>query len=607
MFEFSLHNMAGFLAAFIPGLISIVLVIYILATFPRNKLINVFAAFTLSAAFWQFNDAGARITVSAEQADKWDCILSPGWIFTGPLCLHFSLLYTRFTYVSRWIIALLYLPAFAFMGMYQAHMYEHKFWLLHFWGWVNYHDKAPADMVMVYWIVSLSLLASILLFYYAYKVREDKLLRTQAFIIAIGLGIPVVAGVITQAIFPLVLNRPAVPITSSFLTFLSAASAIALQQYRLFSISELVNNDLLLDELPVTVISISDTGHLTYINQAGVDLLKFEKKNIHRLKFQELLNHSIPEHAASFTDAYKKALKGINVVNVESSLAINGKTINILISAMPVVNNKRVRSVLLYVRDITSQIESENVLQQKNLQLEQSNSNLEEFAYVASHDLREPLRKIITFSGMIAETEKDNLSPKAKTFFERIVGAASRMQSMIEDLLSLSVISQNVKFERYSLQEVLHEATQDLDLKIKDKNARIDAEDLPAAYINPKQFRQLFLNLINNSLKFSKPDVPPVITIRSKYLTATEAAKLPLPRTGRYLKITLEDNGIGFENVYAEKMFQLFQRLHGKVDYEGTGIGLAICKKIVENHKGIIWANGEPGVGATFNIVIPNK
>ncbi|MCD6062477.1 MAG: hypothetical protein K0R82_388 [Flavipsychrobacter sp.] len=607
MFNFTFQNMAGFLAAFIPGLINIILVAYILAVFPRNKLINVFAAFTLCAALWQFNDASARISSSAEMADKWDCLLSPGWLFTGPLCLHFVLLYTRFTFVSRWIIVLLYLPAFAFLGIYQAHIYEHVFVLLDFWGWVNFHDRAAMDIAMVYWMATLASLAWILLFIYAYKVRRDPLLRLQAFIIAAGVGIPAIAGVVTQAIFPLALDWPAVPVTSSFLTILSAAAVIALRQYRLFSISELVSNDLLLDELPVAVISIADTGHLTYINQAGADLLKIERKTIHRLRFEELLNHSIPEHAASFTEAYKKALKGINVVNVESSVAVDGKTINILISAIPVVNNKRVRSVLLYVRDITSQIESEQILQQKNLQLEQSNANLEEFAYVASHDLREPLRKIITFSGMIEEIEKNNLSEKGKTFFERIVGAASRMQSMIEDLLSLSLVSQNVKFERYSLQEVLNEAIQDLDLKIREKNALIEADNLPSAYINPKQFRQLFYNLINNSLKFSKPGVPPVINIKCKYLTAAEADQVPLPRGGKYLKLTIEDNGIGFESVYAEKMFQMFQRLHGKVDYEGTGIGLAICKKIVENHKGVIWATGVPGQGATFHIVIPNK
>jgi signal transduction histidine kinase len=154
---------------------------------------------------------------------------------------------------------------------------------------------------------------------------------------------------------------------------------------------------------------------------------------------------------------------------------------------------------------------------------------------------------------------------------------------------------------------VLDEVLVDLELKIKDRNATIIADDLPFAYINPKQFRQLFLNLINNSLKFSRPDVPPVITIRGKYLTPAEIDKLPLAKTIKYLRVTLEDNGIGFENVYAEKMFQMFQRLHGKVDYEGTGIGLAVCKKIVENHKGIIFASGVPGEGATFTIVIPNK
>lgn len=609
MFEFSFDNLPGFLVAFVPGLINIGLVVYILTFFPRNKLINIFALFTLSAGIWQINDSVARIATSARQTDIWDCIFSPGWMLTAPFCLHFVLLYTKVAgqNVSRWLTGLIYLPTFAFMGIYQAKIYPHNFRYLEFWGWVNFHDQHPLDLAMVYWIAALVLLSSIFLFYYAYSVRKDNLLRFQAVLLAIGVAIPTVSGIVTQVVFPIFLDRPSVPVTSFFLTFLSAAAVLALSQYRLFSISELINNDLLLDELPMAVLSIADTGHITYINRAGVDMLGVDRSDMRKLRFNEMLQPATPEHTTSLRDAYRKALKGLKVVNVDSSLMIGERTISVMISANPIINNKKVRSVLLYVRDVTAQLESEHSLQQKNLQLEQSNANLEEFAYVASHDLREPLRKIVTFSGMIADTEKEKMSDKSKTYFERIVNASSRMQAMIEDLLSLSVISQNNKFERYSLKAVLDEVLVDLELKIKDKNATIVADDLPFAYINPKQFRQLFLNLINNSLKFSRPDIPPVITIKGKYLTPSELEKLPLAKTIRYLRITLEDNGIGFENVYAEKMFQMFQRLHGKVDYEGTGIGLAVCKKIVENHKGIIFASGVPGEGATFTIIIPNK
>jgi signal transduction histidine kinase len=608
MFDFVFTGLPAFLVGFIPGLINILLVVYIMILLPRNRLINIFTVFTLCAASWQIADAFCRISATAEVADKWDSILGFGWAFTGPTCLHFALLYTRVTgtNVPRALTALIYLPCVVFLSLYQAHVYEHPFQWLEFWGWVNYRDTAPADIISVYWLSFLGFLASILLFYHAWKVRNDALLRRQAYLIAVGVSIPTIVGIITQAIFPLI-GRPAIPVTSSFITLFTIAAVIALKRYRLFSISELMNYDMLLDELPVAVFNVSDTGHLLYINQAGADLLNAGEKPEGNIKIGALLQHTSPEHSTVFSEVYAKALKGISTTNAASTVIAGEETLSILISATPIVNNKKIRSVLVYMRDITAQTVSEQALQQKNLQLEQSNANLEEFAYVASHDLKEPLRKIVTFSGMIAETEKDRLSEKSRMFFERIQGAAARMQLMIEDLLSLSIISQNNKFERFSLQTIVDEVVLDLDLKIKEKNATIYADNLPVAYISPQQFRQLFLNLVNNSLKFSKPQVPLVITIKSHLLTLKEASLYPLPKNNRYLQITVEDNGIGFENVYAEKMFQMFQRLHGKIDYEGTGIGLAICRKIVENHKGIIVASGEPGKGAVFTIVIPHK
>lgn len=608
MFEFDFHNTGGFLVAFIPGVINLWLIAYILGSLPRNKLVNIFTVFTFCAALWQLDDAVCRIVTTAAVADNWDCILGFGWAFAAPACLHFALLYTRLAgpNVPRLLTAVIYLPAVILLSLFQIHIYPHSLQWLGFWGWVNFHNEHPLDLFTVYWIAFMGLCASVILFYHAYKVRKDNLLRPQAFLIAIGVSMPTITGIVSQLIF-LMLDRPSIPITSSFLTLFSLAAVVALKQYRLFSISELINYDLMLDELPVAVLSVSDTGHVIYINQAGIELLHLEKKPPLHLKFHELLQHAFPENGAGLKETLNKALKGIRVNNVESSFAAGDKTITILVSASPVINNKKVRGAMMYIRDITAQTESEHSLQQKNVQLEQSNANLEQFAYVASHDLREPLRKIVTFSGMIADTEKERFSERSKTYFEKITGAAKRMQLMIEDLLSLSVISQNNKFERFSLQTIVDEVVLDLDLKIKEKNASIITENLPVAYINPKQFRQLFLNLINNSLKFSRPEVAPVISIKGKVLTTQEADQLSLPKTGKYLRITLEDNGIGFENVYAEKMFQMFQRLHGRVDYEGTGIGLAICKKIVENHNGTISASGVPGQGATFTIILPFK
>ncbi|MEI6947025.1 PAS domain-containing protein [Paraflavisolibacter sp. H34] len=265
--------------------------------------------------------------------------------------------------------------------------------------------------------------------------------------------------------------------------------------------------------------------------------------------------------------------------------------------------NGSVAQIVGAALDITKRKDMERTLLQNSFKLEQSNASLEEFAYVASHDLKEPLRKISTFGDRLVATQMDKLSPEGKIYLKKIVDASQRMQTMISDLLSISLISGDKSYEPYSLQQVLEEVLQTLEFKIEQKNALIESDGLPVAQIIPSQFRQLFQNLLSNSLKFAKEDEQPRITIRHSYVNGEEAGEPG--GTGNYLRIEIKDNGIGFENEFAGKIFAIFQRLHGRSEYEGSGIGLAICKKIVEHHGGLIYATGVPGEGATFTIILP--
>lgn len=245
-------------------------------------------------------------------------------------------------------------------------------------------------------------------------------------------------------------------------------------------------------------------------------------------------------------------------------------------------------------------------LEQKNSELEKMNQELQSFAYISSHDLQEPLRKIQTFATLILEKEFENLSDNGKDKFQRMQNAAQRMQTLINDLLSYSRTNiQERVFEKADLSKIVEEVIEDLKEEIEQKNATIENCENCEVNIIPFQFRQLLYNLVSNSLKFSNPKTPIVIKIQSKIIKGALLNNKRLEEDTNYCHIQISDNGIGFEQQYSSKIFEVFQRLHGKLEYTGTGIGLAIVKKIVDNHNGIITATGEKNKGATFNIYIP--
>lgn len=245
-------------------------------------------------------------------------------------------------------------------------------------------------------------------------------------------------------------------------------------------------------------------------------------------------------------------------------------------------------------------------LEQKNYELEEMNKELQSFAYISSHDLQEPLRKIQTFASQIMEKEFENLSENGKDKFKRMQNAAQRMQTLINDLLAYSRTNvQERVFEKTDLSKIIEEVKEDLKEELEQKSAVIAIENTSQVDIIPFQFKQLLYNLISNSLKFSNIDTPTVIKIKSEIATGENFDNEKLISSKKYCHIKVSDNGIGFDPQYNKKIFEVFQRLHGRDRYNGTGIGLAIVKKIVENHNGFITASGVQNQGATFDIYIP--
>ncbi len=244
-------------------------------------------------------------------------------------------------------------------------------------------------------------------------------------------------------------------------------------------------------------------------------------------------------------------------------------------------------------------------LEEKNRELEKMNAELKSFAYVSSHDLQEPLRKIQTFASLIMEKEREALSERGKDYFRRMQDAANRMQTLIEDLLAYSRTNSSQRvFNTVDLGEMLSEVIIDFKDTITTKNATVEVGPMVELTVIKFQFRQLLHNLLGNALKFSKPGVPPYIKINSE-IQAGDGSDA-MPEAGeQYCHLSIQDNGIGFDPQYKDRIFEVFQRLHGKDEYKGTGIGLAIVRRIVENHNGTITATGEIDKGATFDIYIP--
>ncbi|GGB77749.1 PAS domain S-box protein [Dyadobacter sediminis] len=257
------------------------------------------------------------------------------------------------------------------------------------------------------------------------------------------------------------------------------------------------------------------------------------------------------------------------------------------------------------------QLESKVALRTKELtiannELVKTNMELAQFAYVASHDLQEPLRKIQTFATRVLETENQNLSDRGKDYLARMQASSTRMQQLIIDLLAFSRANAMEKhYENTDLNIILRNVKEQLSDLIQQQQAVITSEVLPTRSVIVFQFEQLFTNLIANALKFVKPDTNPVINIRAGQLSGEMIALPGIDSAVQYQYISFSDNGIGFDPQFKDRIFQVFQRLHNRSTYEGTGIGLAICKKIVDNHNGLIDAIGKPGTGATFIIYLP--
>lgn len=346
------------------------------------------------------------------------------------------------------------------------------------------------------------------------------------------------------------------------------------------------------------IITIDEHGIMESANPAAAELFGYDNEEL----IGENISILMPEPDRSHHDRYIHAYlnsgeaKIIGIGREVKGQKKNGTVFpfRLAISEVQVTAGARIFTGIIH--DLTKQKADENKLLTYAKELERSNRELEEFAYVSSHDLQEPLRKIQAFGSRVEEMEAAQLSKKGKDYLGRMLSASMRMQGLINDLLSFSRVSAKTKtFDKVDLNAVMREVLSDLEILIQETEARIIVKPLPVIEADATQMRQLFQNLISNAIKFRGPNHPE-LTIESE-----EEKNASGPTD--YIKLTFADNGIGFDEKYLDRIFQIFQRLDGR-KFDGSGIGLAICRRIANKHGGTITAQSAPGEGATFYVTL---
>jgi len=367
------------------------------------------------------------------------------------------------------------------------------------------------------------------------------------------------------------------------------------QNYRVF-----------IEKMNEGAVTLNEQGVIVYCNSMFASLVGLPLSKMIGVLFESL----IPPHCL---DNYRRIFKKGWHEDCKTEISIFSKNEPVPCQlSVTTLQLDEGNTLSVIITDLTFQKEIQHLLKQNNqklaainAELEISNHDLQQFASVASHDLQEPLRKILIFSTLLRDKHKHEFSPESTAYLDKIIASSDRMRAMIVDILGYSRLSTNVSpFTLTNLREVVNEVIEDYEILITEKRATIVVENLPEIEANRGQMKQVFQNLISNSIKFSKPEVDPIITIASHYQEGTPASPETTPEEATCC-ITISDNGIGFNDQYRDKIFSLFERLNTKDKYEGSGIGLAITKKIIDKHNGTIFANSQEGQGSQFIITLP--
>lgn len=513
--------------------------------------------------------------------------------FTLPLLLHYILAYTG----SKWLRSkitylIIYLPA-VFMAVNHYYFIEADP-VRPFWGY-SYHGRYFYLELFRYFWLSLESIA-LIYFCFSYSLKPTTKNKLQSrymsytFLAALLLTIFIYAsaGVLKHPIPEFVTVITSIPLYF-ILVYL-------MNRFKLFVLNPNIAAPNIIDTMTDAFLLADPDGLIVCMNPAARELLGYEDKELAGQSLTKIL-----QDATAKNELMPQTIRGNLSAGFETRfLTKQGRAVPVSLSTSLLKDGRgEVAGVVIIARDISRLKQTEETLMRQSKDLARSNLELFEFTYIISHDLQEPLRKLVAFGNLLKVKYKELLSGEGREYLDRMQNAVNRMQTLINDLLIYSQITTHAQpFIKADLAQIIQEVVSGLAIQIKHAEGIVEIGELPFIEADVAQMRQLFQNLIGNALKFSAPGVPPRIQINSSSVVVAGV---------EYYDLTVADNGIGIEQECLDKVFGIFQRFHGKGGNEGTGIGLAVCKKIVERHGGSIRVESEPRVGSKFIVRLPAK
>jgi len=596
IFHFEFSYWQPFLLAFIPLLINLGVFTYVFLRLPRSGTNSIFIVFIIQLCIWQAIDSVVRLCQTEEQVSIWYNMLSPFINLVTPLSLHFALAFSenRKLLKKPLVHFLIYAPALFFIIANIGGFITYTIHSSEFWRWTVVFNDEPLPSVNAYWVSLLALITLIIFIQNTIRLKLNNSNGRQALLVAVGFGIPTIQGVTTEVIFPNILNMELIPLTSTFMSVFSACVIVAFKKYKLFSYSPQFAWSGIINNMREGVLISDYDGRVKFVNKSFCEMTGYNAYELlGKIGYEKYIDNAhYRQHVLEAIERRKKMISDRYQLKLRKK---NGESIFCEVSDSPYLdkNGNNIGSLVIFT-DLTYRKNTENRLMHYTHQLENKNQILEQFVYIASHDLQEPLRTVSGFVELFERKYSDTLDDNAKIYLSYIHGATDRMQFLIKDLLDYSRIGRKTDTELIECELLVKEVIEDIGKLTAETKAKIKIEALPEIHGFRTEIKLLFQNLIVNAIKFRKKETIPEISI--SYIDQPE-----------HIIFNITDNGIGIEPEFKTKIFEVFQRLHSRTEFEGNGIGLAHCKKIVELHGGLIGVDSTPGKGSRFYFTLPKK